>query len=174
MRWREQRLVQVGQSVLSLDLGFSFRDNQPVLTRILARLGPTLLLMGVTLVLAVLLGAILGLVAAARPGTWRDTLVSLVALVASFLPTAWWLCTIPGLAILVTVLAINLAGEGLNDALNPASAAADGPGFPDSGILIGSAGRSGRGPASSTGGARRISRRPGWTAARGRASCSRS
>ena len=35
------------------------------------------------------------------------------------LRTAWWLCTIPGLAILLTVLAINLVGEGLNDALNP-------------------------------------------------------
>lgn len=37
----------------------------------------------------------------------------------TFLRTAWWLCTIPGVAILVTVLAINLAGEGLNDTLNP-------------------------------------------------------
>ena len=37
----------------------------------------------------------------------------------TFLRTAWWLCTIPGLAILVTVLAINLAGEGLTDTLNP-------------------------------------------------------
>jgi peptide/nickel transport system permease protein len=37
----------------------------------------------------------------------------------TFLRTAWWLCTIPGIAILVTVLAINLAGEGLNDTLNP-------------------------------------------------------
>jgi peptide/nickel transport system permease protein len=37
----------------------------------------------------------------------------------TFLRTAWWLCTIPGLAILLTVLAINLAGEGLNDTLNP-------------------------------------------------------
>jgi len=35
------------------------------------------------------------------------------------LRTAWWLCTIPGLAILLTVLSINLVGEGLNDALNP-------------------------------------------------------
>ncbi len=37
----------------------------------------------------------------------------------TFLRTAWWLCTIPGLAILLTVLAINLLGEGLNDTLNP-------------------------------------------------------
>lgn len=37
----------------------------------------------------------------------------------TFLRTAWWLCAIPGIAILLTVLAINLVGEGLNDALNP-------------------------------------------------------
>jgi peptide/nickel transport system permease protein len=37
----------------------------------------------------------------------------------TFLRSAWWLCAIPGIAILLTVLAINLVGEGLNDALNP-------------------------------------------------------
>ncbi|MEM7496849.1 MAG: ABC transporter permease [Pseudomonadota bacterium] len=33
--------------------------------------------------------------------------------------TAWWLSFFPGIAILLTVLALNLIGEGLNDALNP-------------------------------------------------------
>ena len=37
----------------------------------------------------------------------------------SFLRDAWWLCAIPGVMILLTVLSINLVGEGLNDALNP-------------------------------------------------------
>lgn len=37
----------------------------------------------------------------------------------TYLRSAWWLCTIPGVAILLTVLAINLIGEGINDALNP-------------------------------------------------------
>jgi peptide/nickel transport system permease protein len=32
---------------------------------------------------------------------------------------AWWVSFFPGLAILLTVLALNLVGEGLNDALNP-------------------------------------------------------
>ncbi len=32
---------------------------------------------------------------------------------------AWWLTVFPGLAILLTVLAFNLLGEGLRDALNP-------------------------------------------------------
>ena len=35
------------------------------------------------------------------------------------LRTAWWVCAFPGIAILLTVLSINLFGEGLNDALNP-------------------------------------------------------
>jgi len=37
----------------------------------------------------------------------------------SFLRDAWWLCAIPGVMILLTVLSINFVGEGLNDALNP-------------------------------------------------------
>lgn len=35
------------------------------------------------------------------------------------LGVAWWLILFPGLAILITVLAFNLLGEGLRDALNP-------------------------------------------------------
>ncbi len=37
----------------------------------------------------------------------------------TMLRQAWWLSIGPGVAILLTVLAINLIGEGLNDALNP-------------------------------------------------------
>jgi peptide/nickel transport system permease protein len=33
--------------------------------------------------------------------------------------TAWYLMALPGFAIVVTVLALNLIGDGLNDALNP-------------------------------------------------------
>ncbi|MEQ9606803.1 MAG: ABC transporter permease subunit [Kiloniellaceae bacterium] len=36
-----------------------------------------------------------------------------------FITRAWWVVTFPGLAILVTVLAINLFGDGLRDALDP-------------------------------------------------------
>lgn len=36
-----------------------------------------------------------------------------------FLRVAWWMPTFPGLAIFVTVLSLNLIGDGLNDALNP-------------------------------------------------------
>ncbi len=36
-----------------------------------------------------------------------------------YISTAWWLATFPGLAILVTVLGINLFGDGLRDTLDP-------------------------------------------------------
>jgi len=41
----------------------------------------------------------------------------------SVIRTAWWISAVPGVAILITVLAINLLGDGLNEALNPRSAA---------------------------------------------------
>ena len=37
----------------------------------------------------------------------------------TMLRQAWWMSFFPGIAILLTVLAINLVGEGLNDVLNP-------------------------------------------------------
>jgi len=36
-----------------------------------------------------------------------------------FISRAWWVVTFPGIAILVTVFAINLVGDGLRDALDP-------------------------------------------------------
>lgn len=35
------------------------------------------------------------------------------------LRTSWWITTFPGLAVMVTVLPINLLGGGLRDALDP-------------------------------------------------------
>jgi len=36
-----------------------------------------------------------------------------------FLRQAWWMASFPGMAIFLTVLGLNLVGDGLNDALNP-------------------------------------------------------
>ena len=33
--------------------------------------------------------------------------------------SSWYICAIPGVAIMITVLCLNLIGDGLNDALNP-------------------------------------------------------
>jgi peptide/nickel transport system permease protein len=37
----------------------------------------------------------------------------------SYLRTAWWISTLPGLMIVVAVLAVNVLGDGLRDALDP-------------------------------------------------------
>jgi ABC-type dipeptide/oligopeptide/nickel transport system permease subunit len=44
---------------------------------------------------------------------------SMVADGRNFLLDAWWVSTFPGLAILVLVLAINVASQGLRDAFDP-------------------------------------------------------
>ena len=44
---------------------------------------------------------------------------SMVSAGREYLMTAWWISTFPGLAILMLVLSINLAGEALRDALDP-------------------------------------------------------
>jgi dipeptide transport system permease protein len=53
----------------------------------------------------------------ARPPTpeWG----TMLAEAREFILRAWWVVTFPGLAILLTVLAINLIGDGLRDALDP-------------------------------------------------------
>lgn len=43
----------------------------------------------------------------------------MIGVARTVLRVAWWMSAIPGITILVTVLCINLVGEGLNDALNP-------------------------------------------------------
>ena len=44
---------------------------------------------------------------------------TMLAEAREFILRAWWVVTFPGIAILVTVLAINLIGDGLRDALDP-------------------------------------------------------
>lgn len=44
---------------------------------------------------------------------------SMVAAGRDYMPVAWWVSTLPGIAILILVLSINLFGEGLRDILDP-------------------------------------------------------
>lgn len=44
---------------------------------------------------------------------------TMLAEAREFILRAWWVVTFPGIAILLTVLAINLIGDGLRDALDP-------------------------------------------------------
>lgn len=45
---------------------------------------------------------------------------SMVADGRSYIVTAWWLCMLPGLAILFTVMAVNIVGDAMADHVNPA------------------------------------------------------
>ena len=51
----------------------------------------------------------------------RATWGSLLAEATTKFNTAWWLMVFPGTALLLTVLAFNLVGDGMQDALNPKS-----------------------------------------------------
>ncbi|MGQ3157415.1 ABC transporter permease subunit, partial [Neoaquamicrobium sediminum] len=44
---------------------------------------------------------------------------TMLAEAREFILRAWWVVTLPGLTILISVLAINLMGDGLRDALDP-------------------------------------------------------
>lgn len=77
------------RNTLTLHFGYSFRDGMPVLNLILQRIGPTLLLMGTTIVLSIGIGILLGLIAAARPNSLRDNAISVFALVSYATPMFW-------------------------------------------------------------------------------------
>lgn len=75
--------------MLTLDLGHSFRFGAPVLDVILERLGATLLLMGCAFTLSLLIGVLLGVVAATAVNTWKDQLISIIAVIAYATPLFW-------------------------------------------------------------------------------------
>lgn len=51
----------------------------------------------------------------------------LIAEGRNYLPDQWWISTFPGIAIFVTVLTLNLLGDGLRDEFDPRSATEGGP-----------------------------------------------
>jgi len=85
-------LVQLGSylgQLLQLDMGFSYRQNQPVLALIADRLPMTLLMSGSAFIAALLMGVGLGALSAKKVGTWVDSAVSLVALIFYATPVYW-------------------------------------------------------------------------------------
>jgi peptide/nickel transport system permease protein len=79
------------------DLGQSFLFKQPVTGVIATALPPTILLAGTALIMDLLLGVILALVSARRPGGWTDRIVTLLSLGVYGVPSFW----LAGLAILL-------------------------------------------------------------------------
>lgn len=83
-----QLLLYVKQ-IVTFDLGFSFRHGMPVSELILSRLGPTLLLMGTVLALAVSVGILMGSLAARHLNRWQDNLISSLTVLAYATPVFW-------------------------------------------------------------------------------------
>ena len=76
-------------NVINLDLGFSFRHNVPVGDLILQRLPATLLLMGISLILAVCFGVLMGIIAARFVDTVVDYVTTVLALFWYSVPVFW-------------------------------------------------------------------------------------
>ena len=74
---------------LTFDLGFSYRQQQPVLALILERLPATLLLTATAFIVSLVLGVAMGALAARRAGRWSDSLITALALVFYATPLFW-------------------------------------------------------------------------------------
>jgi len=73
----------------TLDLGFSFRQQRPVLDLILDRLPATLLLTGAAFTVSLAVGVGLGILAARKVGRWSDSFITTMALVFYATPLFW-------------------------------------------------------------------------------------
>ena len=74
------------KELLKGNLGYSIRGNEPVLALILRNLGPTLLLMGVSLGLTLLIAIPLGIYSAVHQYSWGDYSAVTLSFVGSSIP----------------------------------------------------------------------------------------
>jgi peptide/nickel transport system permease protein len=71
------------------DLGFSRTYNRPVLEILLPRLGNTIVLLGISSIVAILIAIPLGVIAATRPGSARDGAINLFCFAGISVPPFW-------------------------------------------------------------------------------------
>jgi peptide/nickel transport system permease protein len=83
------RLATYLWALVHLDLGRSVTFSRPVLNVILERLPNTLLLMGSATAFSFGLGSLLGILAGARPGSFRDRFLSIGSLALYAVPGFW-------------------------------------------------------------------------------------
>ena len=83
------RLVRYLEQLAHLNFGYSFANRQPVLSLIGERVGATVELTLTAIGLAVLLGVLFGVLAAARPGRLLDSAVQAVSLGGYSVPEFW-------------------------------------------------------------------------------------
>jgi peptide/nickel transport system permease protein len=109
---RESEFVQASRALGASDTRIMFREIFPNL------LAPIVVYSTLLIPLNILLEAGLSFLGVGiRPPTasWGQ----MIADATPIFNTAWWYMTFPGVALLLTVLAFNLVGDSLQDALNP-------------------------------------------------------
>lgn len=84
-----QQLLSYVGNVLQGDLGFSFANRRPVHELLLERLGNTLILTVSALLFATIVGVALGIVAARRPRSALDHIVTSLSLLGFAIPVFW-------------------------------------------------------------------------------------
>ena len=77
-------------NLLRGDMGFSLKNNQPVLQEIMTRLPITLELAIFSTLITIVLGMLAGIISAIRPYSILDTVVMVVALLGISLPSFWF------------------------------------------------------------------------------------
>jgi peptide/nickel transport system permease protein len=112
---REREFVEATRALGASDARIMFREIMPNLV------APVIVYATLLIPLNILLEASLSFLGVGvRPPTasWGQ----MIAAATPIFNTAWWYMTFPGIALLLTVLAFNLLGDGLRDALNPRTA----------------------------------------------------
>jgi peptide/nickel transport system permease protein len=112
---REREFVDASRALGASNARIMFREILPNLV------APIIVYSTLLIPLNILLEAALSFLGVGiRPPTasWGQ----MIAAATPIFNTAWWYMTFPGVALLLTVLAFNLLGDGLQDALNPRTA----------------------------------------------------
>lgn len=108
---RNREFVQAGRTL-------GLRDARLIFGEILPNaLPPVIVYASVVMAIAILLESALAFLKLSDPNvaSWGN----LIGAGRDVLRVQWYVSAIPGIAILITVLAVSLVGQGLNDALNP-------------------------------------------------------
>ena len=108
---RNREFVQAGWTLGLRDIRLIFGEILP------NALPPVIVYASVVMAIAILLESALAFLKLSDPNvaSWGN----LIGAGRDVLRVQWYVSAIPGIAILVTVLAVSLVGQGLNDALNP-------------------------------------------------------
>ncbi len=109
---REREFVEASRSLGASGARIVFREILPNVTAPLIVYASLLIPANILLEAAL---SFLGVGVRAPTASWGQMLAEATPI----FNTAWWYMLFPGLALLLTVLAFNLLGDGLQDALNP-------------------------------------------------------